>query len=62
MRREWVGPYDDEKLGSQRAKYYYYPVGGRRGPATPTGQSRKWNELPKQYQALVQACGREAGV
>jgi hypothetical protein len=29
---EYVGPYDDEKLGfSKVAKYYYYPDGGREG-------------------------------
>jgi TRAP-type mannitol/chloroaromatic compound transport system substrate-binding protein len=27
---EWVGPYDDEKLGFNKvAKFYYYPGGGR---------------------------------
>ena len=33
---EWVGPYDDEKLGFYKiARYYYYPglVGGRHGAA-----------------------------
>jgi TRAP-type mannitol/chloroaromatic compound transport system substrate-binding protein len=33
---EWVGPYDDEKLGFVKvAKYYYYPAGGR-APARAT--------------------------
>jgi TRAP-type mannitol/chloroaromatic compound transport system substrate-binding protein len=61
---EWVGPYDDEKLGFVKvAKYYYYP-GWWEGGAQPhlLVNLAKWNELPKQYQALVQACGREAGV
>ena len=46
---EWVGPYDDEKLGFQKvAKYYYYP-----GWWEGCGQGHnlinlaKWNELPK---------------
>ena len=61
---EWVGPYDDEKLGFVKvAKYYYYP-GWWEGGAQPhlLINLAKWNELSKQYQALVQACGREAGV
>jgi hypothetical protein len=34
---EWVGPYDDEKLGFNKvAKYYYYPGWWEGGPsATP---------------------------
>jgi len=50
--REWVGPYDDEKLGFVKvAKYYYYP-----GWWEGTGQGQnivnieKWNALPKHYQ------------
>ncbi len=54
---EWVGPYDDEKLGFQRvAKYYYYP-GWWEGQAMLhffIGLS-KWNELPKAYQSIVKA-------
>src|SRR5262247_651729 len=57
---EWVGPYDDEKLGLQRiAKNYYYP-----GWWEGCGQGHnlvnlaKWNELPKPYQsAIVTASG-----
>ena len=34
---EWVGPYDDEKLGFQRvANNYYYPAGGNRGRRSPS--------------------------
>src|SRR4028119_2101726 len=33
---EWVGPYDDEKLGFvQVAPYYYYPGWGGGGPPAP---------------------------
>ena len=57
---EWVGPYDDEKLGFHKvAKYYYYP-----GWWEGCGQGHnivnlaKWNELPKVYQdAIVVASG-----
>jgi len=61
---EWVGPYDDEKLGFQKvAKYYYYP-GWWEGGAQPhlLVNLNKWNELPKSYRALVQAAAHDAGV
>ncbi len=54
---EWVGPYDDQKLGfSKIAPNYYYP-GWWEGCATLhvfTGLD-KWNTLPKTYQAIVRA-------
>src|ERR1700747_2456946 len=46
---EWIGPYDDEKLGfSKVAKYYYYP-GWWEGGATNHFMINldKWNQLPK---------------
>jgi TRAP-type mannitol/chloroaromatic compound transport system substrate-binding protein len=57
---EWVGPYDDEKLGFNKvAKYYYYPGFWEGGPMLMTlVNEKKWNELPKTYQAaLTAACG-----
>src|SRR5437764_8060278 len=52
---EWVGPYDDEKLGFVKvAKYYYYP-----GWWEGTGQGHnginleKCNALPKSYQSAI---------
>jgi len=57
---EWVGPYDDEKLGFNKvAKYYYYPGFWEGGPMLMTlVNEKKWNELPKTYQAaLATACG-----
>jgi TRAP-type mannitol/chloroaromatic compound transport system substrate-binding protein len=56
---EWVGPYDDEKLGFYKvAKYYYYPGWWEGGPVLHTLINQaKWNELPKSYQAvLTSAC------
>jgi TRAP-type mannitol/chloroaromatic compound transport system substrate-binding protein len=54
---EWVGPYDDEKLGFQKvAQYYYYPGWWEGGPALHTMVNlAKWNELPKAYQAVLRA-------
>ena len=56
---EWVGPYDDEKLGFQKvAKYYYYPGFWEGGPMVHSfANLDKWNALPKNYQAiLTNAC------
>ena len=57
---EWVGPYDDEKLGFNKvAPYYYYP-GFWEGGAQITAFTNlaKWNELPKAYKSLLTAaCG-----
>jgi TRAP-type mannitol/chloroaromatic compound transport system substrate-binding protein len=57
---EWVGPYDDEKLGFNKvAPYYYYP-GFWEGGAQITAfiNLAKWNELPKAYKSLLTAaCG-----
>jgi TRAP-type mannitol/chloroaromatic compound transport system substrate-binding protein len=54
---EWVGPYDDEKLGFYKvAKYYYYPGWWEGGTANHTQINlQKWNELPKNYQAILKA-------
>jgi TRAP-type mannitol/chloroaromatic compound transport system substrate-binding protein len=56
---EWVGPYDDEKLGFAKvAKYYYYPGWWEGGPTLHALINlEKWNSLPKSYQAaLKSAC------
>ena len=54
---EWVGPYDDQKLGfSKIAPNYYYP-GWWEGTAALhifVGLD-KWNSLPKSYQAVLRA-------
>src|SRR5882672_2206128 len=57
---EWVGPYDDEKLGFAKiAKYYYYPGWWEGcGQAHNIMNLAKWNELPKSYQnAILTASG-----
>ena len=52
---EFVGPYDDEKLGLNRvAKYYYYPGWWEGGvAATNLINIERWNALPKSYQEAV---------
>jgi TRAP-type mannitol/chloroaromatic compound transport system substrate-binding protein len=61
---EWVGPYDDEKLGLQDvAQYYYYPGWWEPG-ATLELQINldEWKKLPPSYQSAVQAAAYEANV
>jgi TRAP-type mannitol/chloroaromatic compound transport system substrate-binding protein len=59
---EWVGPYDDEKLGFYKiVKYYYYPGWWEGGTANHLQINLgKWNELPKNYQAIVKAAAAYA--
>jgi TRAP-type mannitol/chloroaromatic compound transport system substrate-binding protein len=54
---EWVGPYDDEKLGFYKvAKYYYYPGWWEGGTAEHIMINLgKWNDLPKNYKAIFEA-------
>ena len=61
---EWVGPYDDEKLGFYKvAKYYYYPGWWEGGAMLHFFiNSDKWNSLPKNYQAIVTAAAGYANV
>jgi len=52
---EWVGPYDDEKLGFYKvAKYYYYPGWWEGGTALHFYiNTDKLAALPKAYQSLL---------
>jgi TRAP-type mannitol/chloroaromatic compound transport system substrate-binding protein len=53
---EWVGPYDDEKLGFYKvAPYYYYPGWWEGGSMINVFINlNKYNALPKSYQAILQ--------
>jgi TRAP-type mannitol/chloroaromatic compound transport system substrate-binding protein len=61
---EWVGPYDDEKLGFYRiAPYYYYPAFWEGGPNVHfLVNLGKWNELPAGYKAAVATAAAYANV
>jgi TRAP-type mannitol/chloroaromatic compound transport system substrate-binding protein len=61
---EWVGPYDDEKLGFNKvAQYYYYPGWWEGGPALHFFINKeKWESLPKSYQAILSAAAGAANV
>jgi len=52
---EFVGPYDDAKLGlNQVAKYYYYPGWWESGVAAMNLVNLdKWNALPRSYQEAI---------
>ena len=61
---EWVGPYDDEKLGFHKvAQYYYYP-GWWEGGTTQhyMVNTQKWSELPKSYQTIFAAAAGYANI
>jgi TRAP-type mannitol/chloroaromatic compound transport system substrate-binding protein len=59
---EWVGPYDDEKLGFYKvAPYYYYPGWWEGGSVLHALVNKaKWEGLPKAYQAVFDAACRAA--
>jgi TRAP-type mannitol/chloroaromatic compound transport system substrate-binding protein len=59
---EWVGPYDDLKLGFNRvAKFYYYPGWWEPGPALSFVVNRNsFEKLPTDYQAAIGAACAEA--
>ncbi len=61
---EWVGPYDDEKLGFYKvAKNYYYPGWWEPGPMLSFYVNMaEWNKLPKDYQAAFEVAAAEANV
>ena len=61
---EWVGPYDDEKLGFHEvAQYYYYPGWWEPGPALTFYVNRDaYNGLPTQYQEALKTAAAEANV
>jgi TRAP-type mannitol/chloroaromatic compound transport system substrate-binding protein len=54
---EWVGPYDDEKLGFYKvAPYYYYPGFWEGGALLHLMINKaKWEELPANYKAILTA-------
>ncbi|CAO3407105.1 TRAP transporter substrate-binding protein [Azospirillum largimobile] len=61
---EWIGPYDDEKLGFNKvAKYYYYPGWWEGGlNVSLLVNKQQWEQLPKQYQAVLEAACFEANL
>src|SRR5918993_1035936 len=58
---EWVGPYDDEKLGFVKvARNYYYPGWWEGGPQVSLYLNlQRWNDLPESYKAILEAACAE---
>ena len=61
---EWVGPYDDEKLGFYKiAPHYYYPGWWESNSMYSFYVGNKaWEALPKDYQAAFEAAAAEANI
>ena len=61
---EWVGPYDDEKLGFfKAAPHYYYPGWWESNSMYSFYVGLKeWEKLPKEYQAAFEAAAYEANI
>jgi TRAP-type mannitol/chloroaromatic compound transport system substrate-binding protein len=61
---EWVGPYDDEKLGLHKAaQFYYYPGWWEPGPTLDVQINQSaWKRLPKEYQEILKTAAMEANL
>ena len=61
---EWIGPYDDEKLGFNKvAKNYYYPGWWEGGPQLSIYVNMgEWAKLPKEYQSILESACWEAHI
>jgi TRAP-type mannitol/chloroaromatic compound transport system substrate-binding protein len=61
---EWIGPYDDEKLGLGRAApFYYYPGWWEGGAALSFLFNKdKWASLPKAYRAAAEVAAAHANL
>ncbi|MCP4359564.1 MAG: ABC transporter substrate-binding protein [Chloroflexi bacterium] len=61
---EWVGPYDDEKLGlNDAAEFYYSPGWWEPGPSLEIQINLdEWNKLPEVYQEIVRTASYEANM
>jgi TRAP-type mannitol/chloroaromatic compound transport system substrate-binding protein len=59
---EWVGPYDDEKLGFNKVAKYYYTPGVMELEANNVLMVNKtaWAALPPRYQAALRYAGYSA--
>ncbi|TFZ00332.1 TRAP transporter substrate-binding protein [Ramlibacter humi] len=61
---EWVGPYDDQKLGFNKvAPFYYYPGWWEGGPQLDFFINQKaYDALTPEYKAIVEAAASKAHV
>jgi len=58
---EWIGPYDDEKLGFSKVAKYYYTPGWWEGSAmiTTMVNAKAWEALPAEFKAAFEAAANE---
>ncbi len=58
---EWIGPYDDEKLGLHRVAQHYYTPGWWEGSASITAMvnEKAWAALPPTYKAAFDCAASE---
>ena len=61
---EWVGPYDDEKLGLAKVAPHYYAPGWWEAGAQLSlyVNFKEWEKLPKEYQAAIEVASYECHV
>ncbi len=61
---EWVGPYDDEKLGLyDAAEFYYYPGWWEPGPTLDAYVNiDEWNSISTEYQEIFKSACYEANI
>ena len=61
---EWIGPYDDQKLGFHKvAPFYYYPAWWEGGPQIDFYINDKaFAALPNEYKAIIEAASAYAHV
>jgi TRAP-type mannitol/chloroaromatic compound transport system substrate-binding protein len=59
---EWIGPYDDEKLGFYKvAPHYYFPGWWESNSMYSLYVNiKEWEKLPKEYQAAIETASYEA--
>lgn len=62
---EFVGPYDDEKLGLAKVTQYYYSPGwweGGSAQVSAIANQKAWAALPKDYQAAFEVAAFESNM
>ena len=61
---EWIGPYDDEKLGFVRVAPYYYTPGWWEGSTQITSfvNAKAWDALPPLFKAAFEVASNEQNV
>ena len=61
---EWVGPYDDEKLGLNKVAQFYYAPGWWEPGSTLEVEINldEWNKLPELYQEIVKTAAYETNL